>query len=949
MIPLLIGVLYFIVANPDQNFKGRLSSNDYSLESNLDHIFHYDSAFYFIKPGLKNRDNTIKIKFKTPVSLNLKQTIIPWGEIKDKNLKSEIEFNGEKVSNEDIKYGVENLFVQTVLPGDSLIITVNNLSDSEELEQTLVLEKITPYGKLSFVLVCFTLLFIIWFFSKYGSYYELALPLFLTFLLGLLEKNQEQVFTLSGLFYPIIILVIYVGLLIINKSIKANRITSVFIHLIGFITCLVPLIYLGYSSVFNDQLSQAQFVAFFQSHFMEGAEYVSIYMNWQAISVLIFLVLLVIISFKKENKKSPKPVVIGEILLVLLLCVWIAKSQFSSTNSFKELTQSFQYYNEQLEEFKKAKARFSTTWKGEVTKQEKNETYVILVGESLNKNHMSLYGYCRETTPYLDRLKQDEKLIVMKNAISCNVHTHPVIEMALTTANQYNGKRPWKSEQLIPILNKANFETTWISNQVKYGTWDNVVSVLAGACQNQYFLNSNIGKIVESSDYDEVVIKKLQDVLSQSTNNNRVIFVHLIGNHGNYSERYPPEFNRFLDEDNEIDKGVFGNLKGCQINSYDNSVLYNDYIVNKAITSLDSIATGPSVLMYLSDHSENIVNWLGHNSGAFDYSMTEIPFFFYMNDDYKNRYSDKVSAGYSNQEKAFTNDFLDQIILDLTNCKTNLYVDSLSILNSNYSFQEEDLSIISKKYLYASKDNKHYVERKNLIAILNDSGVTRVIPHRLNSKAIFYEAKSMGTQGFECDVVVSNNDEGVVELEIGHDPIGGMSGNTLEDILLWDPQNTMKKIWLDFKNLNESNADKVLARLNELEKKFDLKNRLIVESTSKSGVLKEFRNEGFHTSYYLPTEAFLNGSNNEKTDLARRIADQIKNQNMSAISFDYKLLPDVVNYLEPLISNEIVYHTWDTSKNWNEWNLLPALKQTEYYQNPRVKTILIRYNSEFYL
>lgn len=949
IIPLLIGIIYFIIANPDKNFKGRLSANDYSFESNIEHVFKFDSAYYFIKPGILNKDNQITIKFKTPINLKLKQTIIPWGEIKDQRLNSETVFNGKEVSKEDIVYGTETVFSQSVLPGDSLNINIENVSGFSDLEQIFVLEKTTPYGKACFVLICFLLIIIVWFFSQYGSYYELTLPLFLTFLLGLLEKSQDQVFTLSGLFYPLIVFGIYVSILVINKVFSKNRFTSVIIHFIGFVSCLVPLIYFGYSSVFNDHLSQAQFVAFFQSHFMEGAEYVSIYMNWEAVFALFLLVVLFIISTKVKNKKSPSLLIMALAILISGISIRFAISEFSSTNSFKELTQSFKYYKEQLDEFKKAKARFSSTWEGEVVKREKGETYVVLIGESLNKNHMSLYGYCRETTPLLDKLKEEEKIIVMENAISCNVHTHPVIEMALTTANQYNGKRPWKSEQLIPILNKANFETTWISNQVKYGTWDNVVSVLAGACQNQFFLNANIGKIVESSDYDEVVIQKLKSVLSKETDKNRLIFVHLIGNHGNYSERYPQDYNQFSEEGNNLNQGEFGNLKGCLINTYDNSVLYNDYIVDLAISTIDSQVKGPAALLYLSDHSENIVNWLGHNSGAFDFSMTEIPFFLYMNDNYKKQYPEKIASSYANQKKAFTNDFLDQIILDLTNCKTDLFIDSLSVLSSKYSFSEKRLAVVSNKYLYASKENKHYVERKNLEAIAMDSGLTRVIPHRLNSKAIFFEARQMGTGGFECDVVISNKEDGTVSFEIGHDPNGGMSGNSLEEVLAWDTENTMNKIWLDFKNLNENNALGTLSKLLELDKKFGLKNRAIIETTSKKQIMKRFGEKGFHISYYLPTDAFINGSSSDKAALSRSIAAQIKDQNMSAISFDYQLLPDVIQYLQPLISNDIVYHTWDISKNWNDWELISTLKETNYYQNPRVKTILIKYKSEFYL
>ena len=35
------------------------------------------------------------------------------------------------------------------------------------------------------------------------------------------------------------------------------------------------------------------------------------------------------------------------------------------------------------------------------TKEAGKELYVVVIGESLNENHMSLYGYHRNTTPLL--------------------------------------------------------------------------------------------------------------------------------------------------------------------------------------------------------------------------------------------------------------------------------------------------------------------------------------------------------------------------------------------------------------------------------------------------------------------------------------------------------------------------------------------------------------------
>ena len=50
-------------------------------------------------------------------------------------------------------------------------------------------------------------------------------------------------------------------------------------------------------------------------------------------------------------------------------------------------------------------------------------TYVFIVGESANRNHLSLYGYKRNTTPKLEAMR--DELVVFEDVISPDTHTIP--------------------------------------------------------------------------------------------------------------------------------------------------------------------------------------------------------------------------------------------------------------------------------------------------------------------------------------------------------------------------------------------------------------------------------------------------------------------------------------------------------------------------------------------
>jgi lipid A ethanolaminephosphotransferase len=78
------------------------------------------------------------------------------------------------------------------------------------------------------------------------------------------------------------------------------------------------------------------------------------------------------------------------------------------------------------------------------------------------------------------------------------------------------------------------------------------------------------------------------------------------GSHGpNFHNRHPPEFQKFVPQCLEADV-----VNHCTVeelyNSYDNTVLYVDYVVGETIDVLDKSGV-PYVFIYLSDHGESLL------------------------------------------------------------------------------------------------------------------------------------------------------------------------------------------------------------------------------------------------------------------------------------------------------------------------------------------------------
>lgn len=102
--------------------------------------------------------------------------------------------------------------------------------------------------------------------------------------------------------------------------------------------------------------------------------------------------------------------------------------------------------------------------------------------------------------------------------------------------------------------------------------------------------------------------------------------------------------------------------------------------------------------------------------------------------------------------------------------------------------------------------------------------------------------------GFECDVYF---DTAARSYNVHHDPDKNI-GYSLDNLLqLYQQKKLQASIWLDIKNLGDSNALSALQALIELRNKYKLQNKILVES-GRADLLTTFSDSSFFTSYYIP-------------------------------------------------------------------------------------------------
>ena len=176
-----------------------------------------------------------------------------------------------------------------------------------------------------------------------------------------------------------------------------------------------------------------------------------------------------------------------------------------------------------------------------------------------------------------------------------------------------------------------------------------------------------------------------------------------------------------------------------------------------------------------------------------------------------------------------------------------------SIING---IQKQVLETIREEaaHPHASTANSNTQQQAHLIYSLN--GLDKIWPHRVNSlERLRYLYKDFA--GFECDIRFNAENH---HCYIAHDS-SEVDSLTFDDYLgQADPEH--KLFWLDTKNLNAANVDAFCQKLEELDRQWQIRNRVIVES-SDTAALSRIETRRWLSSFYLPSFPATGKSENE--------------------------------------------------------------------------------------
>ncbi len=326
--------------------------------------------------------------------------------------------------------------------------------------------------------------------------------------------------------------------------------------------------------------------------------------------------------------------------------------------------------------------------------EEQKEVYVLVLGETSRAMNWSLYGYERETTPYLDSLQND--LLIYRDVLTQSNTTYKSVPIILSPAEANSAKQLPKVRSLIIAMKEAGFHTIYLSNQPENRSY---VDFFASESDEFYRMNKVFPN--KEKTYDTDMLALFDRAIKANECHKLFIVLHTYGSHFNYKDRYPKAFARFTPDNVER---TTSSERTKLVNAYDNAIRYTDYFLKEVLQRLELKAEDGSctAMMYLSDHGEDLFDdsrkRILHSSPSLSYYQLHIPMFLWFSENYKALYPKKIEQAKEQVRSPLSTNVVFHSLLDLAGVETTYRNDSLSLFSPNFQVNDLPRQYLNDRY-----------------------------------------------------------------------------------------------------------------------------------------------------------------------------------------------------------------------------------------------------------
>lgn len=317
---------------------------------------------------------------------------------------------------------------------------------------------------------------------------------------------------------------------------------------------------------------------------------------------------------------------------------------------------------------------------------------VLIIGESYNRHHSQQYGYWQPTTPRQIQLEKTGLLTKYSNVVAPWNLTSFVFKLMFSTYT-VGDEGEWCDYPLFPeLFRAAGYHVTFITNQFLPRAKEAVYDFSGG-----FFLNNPKLSAAQFDSrntrvfpLDEYLLGEYDRLKKDEKENNLTIF-HLSGMHVNYKQRFPSSQTHFHGDDYKTSHPHLNARERRILSEYDNSILYNDSVVNEIVKKFDD---RDAIVIYVPDHGEecyedglhffcrmhsaDITSRLAH--AEFD-----IPFWIYCTHEYAMNHPETFKQVVDAKDRRYMTDALPHLLLYLAGIHSKDYKEEYNLLSPKYN------------------------------------------------------------------------------------------------------------------------------------------------------------------------------------------------------------------------------------------------------------------------
>lgn len=675
-----------------------------------------DSArrFLFASGAPEALNLGIKLEFSADLE------IIYWGEYESSECRDNGGYNGAKLIIDGVNLhkslptyqGQVHQFSFKAQEPQYLSVSVQNLTNPKcgRVKVTILEKQQAKTATARFILFWVTILFIsLWIgVSPIVALLSSGMHVTLLYAEASLSDLSLRTIYIAGA----LSLILFSLICVVSRICRSSRACTLIIATVVLGTFGYPLVFIAHRYLFSTPFSKESVHAVLQSYTAQGIEFLQSFgrYEWIFLLALAYVLLFWILRSSPIHKsKVRSPLLVG-IGLALLALIYVS-GNVQNLPSINLVDSALNEYQEELNAYRELenKRKRSKVF-AELDSDFSNNLSVFIIGESVNKNHMSAFGYPRKTTPFFDTQIELGNAISLSQAYSNHTHSNPTVSMMLTNANQYKEGSWINSPSVFNFIRAAGLKSSWISNHRMLGGWSNHISVIAREADQVTTINKHVGKGNSAAQYDESLLPIFERTLKEGSN--QALFLHFYNSHWNYCNRYPDDNHVF--EGSGIENAKFGR-KAVQrkvtlkvLNCYDSTIRYSDLLLEKVVYTLATV-NEPAILVYTADHGDDVFGANGHNSAVYSYTMSEIPLIIWANDRWRKEHSDIWDALLLNQNAVFTNDLYFELVLGLLGIESDLLTEELNLTSKYYKSIENPVTLHGKTELNGENNHAYWI------------------------------------------------------------------------------------------------------------------------------------------------------------------------------------------------------------------------------------------------